>query len=71
MYLQRASKKRKALGEAWLNARDPLDQKTLGIESTSAQKKYAEWLSRDTRRRREDPGLLAQIILEEDDDSED
>jgi hypothetical protein len=35
------------------------------------EKKYAEWLEKDVGKRREGDGLLAQTILEEEDDSED
>jgi len=65
-----AVKRQKALEDAWLNARKPGHQEVSENESPSAQKRYADWLEKDTRRRREDQGLLNQIILEEDDDSE-
>ena len=35
------------------------------------EKNYAEWLEKDVGKRREGDGLFGQIILEEEDDSED
>jgi hypothetical protein len=35
----------------------------------SVEKKYAEWLEKDGGGRKDEQGLLAQTIIEEDDDS--
>jgi hypothetical protein len=57
----RADKERKKLEQVWHNA---------PIKDEDGIKKYEEWLDQTTRRG-DDHGLLAQTILEEDDDSED
>ncbi|ESZ99433.1 hypothetical protein SBOR_0195 [Sclerotinia borealis F-4128] len=37
----------------------------------SVEKRYSEWLEKDGGRKKDEHGLLAQTIIEEDDDSED
>ncbi|KAH8821694.1 hypothetical protein F5884DRAFT_768739 [Xylogone sp. PMI_703] len=61
-------RKQKNLENSWSGVGDSTYQDTMRIDD-SVQNKYVDWLEKDTRRHR-DQGLLTQIILEEEDDSE-
>lgn len=37
----------------------------------SVERRYSEWLEKDGGRKKDEHGLLAQTIIEEDDDSDD
>lgn len=63
----RAAREQKKLEDAWRSSSSKGDRK---VADSSLEKRYTEWLEKDTGKRRDD-GLLGQTILEEDDDSED
>ena len=66
----RAPREQKKLEEAWQSSPSKGDPNKSKFD-TSMQKKYAEWLEKDVRKRRTGQGVLGQTIIEEDDDSDD
>lgn len=64
----RADREQKRLENAWQDSFSK-SPPTKSVADTSMEK-YAEWLDKDSGKRRDDQGLFG-TILEEDDDSED
>lgn len=64
----RAEREKKRLEDAWQSSSSRAEARLRA--DPAVEKRYAEWLEKGIGKRREDE-LLRQIILEEDDDSED
>ena len=62
----RAAREKKKLEDAWQSSSSRGDARLKA--DPAMEKKYSEWLEKDTKRRED--GLLGHTILEEDDDSE-
>jgi hypothetical protein len=65
----RAAREQKKLEEAWQGSSFKSDQGRLGADS-ALEKNYAEWLDKESGKRREDQRLSNQTILEEEDSEE-
>lgn len=65
----RAARQQKKIEDAWKDSVSKQDQGRSEADS-SLEKKYAEWLDKESGKRGEDRWLFKQTILEEDDDSD-
>jgi len=65
----RAAREQKKLEEAWQGSSFKSDPGRLEADS-SLEKSYAEWLDKESGKRREDQRLFDQTILEEEDSEE-
>lgn len=66
----RAAREQKKLEDAWQSSTGRTEQK-LWRDDIVMEKKYTEWIEKNSGKRREDQGLLGQTILEEDDSDDD